>query len=209
MNTSTEPERVYESRHVEIGVGELKQDDYNVNWGRVTGKPKRGTKWIYFTAEQAGRESEVKLLLGTTVTVQRKFETEESQRAQEEHWRSERIEKFLAEWEPTRFAQLEKFTVKFTEWDGLHYDNLQQLIHADAEDRVTGAMVQTLKHRAEQPDFKGYTAEADAYLETLKTRLAANFRGLSHSTSMTSNLLDQALWEAMANLATNKYLWLG
>lgn len=218
MNT-TAPEKITEIKFVTVLASLVHVGDIIATGAErdtIVHSVKVGTKWVEL------RNNIGKLIMrveaATELTVGREFETDESKAARERAFRNEAIRKSVAKKDVN--SNTLKALAALTEQAEKGYiaDSFKTsaLLAAQAEDKVAdgfGAFVTNNVGRVnkETGEVIDETAAWEAYIEVLKERLLGRSydmtRGLSRSTSVVSNVMDDAEREATVEFVRHGGGW--
>lgn len=197
-----EIEATYERRTVTVVVQNVKVGDglaqTDTRW--AVQEVKVGRKWVYIKAEKAGRPDVAKTFefeLDTQVSVERSFETEESQTARTaervESWYQSIIDSF----EPEAPAVLAKLTDEAGKGYAPSSFTMTALIQAQATDLVMGRYIAFVAQGKEHG--KTVTETRELFKASCMERIVRfASSGTSRSTSQMSNLMEDAEAEALA-----------
>ena len=208
MNTTAIeiPEAEYRTEISKVELQDVKKGDTLVTGAQSpvnVHSVKVGTKWVEL------RDVIGKLILraevGTEVSVARDVETDESKERRLRARKNEMIRKAVAERDVNSAQKKALAVINKAVEEGYIVSSFQtaDLIAAQAEDKVydrLGAYItNNVGRELEDGTVIDETAAYEAYRESLKERLLGSYdltRGLSRSTSVVSNLMDDAEREA-------------
>lgn len=216
MNTT--PDKVTEAQFINLDVEDVEIGDLYAVAGKEANiaSVKAGTKWIELRAD--GGKLIARLEVGTKITVVREVETEESKAARKRAFQNETIRKSV-EKKAVNSAQL-KVLAELTEQAQKGYlaDSFKMtaLLAAQAEDEINDGFAAFVTNNVgrvneQTGEVVDETAAYEAYKAMLTKRLIGGgydiTRGLSRSTSMASNLMDDAKREATVEFIRHGAGW--
>lgn len=205
MNTTaTAPE--FRTELLTVKIEDVLKGDTFARAGKekVVHAAKLGTKWVELRDEQGVLI--IRQQVGTTVPVAREVETDESKARRNRALSNETIRKSVAKRDVNTATTkaLAKINEKVAQGYTISSFEMSDLIAAQAEDRVYDRFTAFVTNNVgrvneETGEVVDETAAMEAYREILKDRLIGAFdltRGLSRSTSVVSNIMDDAEREA-------------
>lgn len=205
MNTTaTAPE--FRTELLTVKIEDVLKGDTFARAGKekVVHAAKLGTKWVELRDEQGVLI--IRQQVGTTVPVAREVETDESKARRQRALKNETIRKSVAKRNVNTATTkaLAKINEQVAKGYTISSFEMSDLIAAQAEDRVYDRFTAFVTNNVgrvneETGEVVDETAAMEAYREILKDRLIGAFdltRGLSRSTSVVSNIMDDAEREA-------------
>ena len=182
--------------------GDLFESDTTVGAGTVT-EVKVGRKWVYVTLQFPTFSKVAEVPIGTTVSADRKVETEASKALGTRTWMNRRLVKRLNERSDATTSALANVTHEVETYGAAGYSSITDLLASQAQTMLLHEFVGF----ASSGSFGDLVDAREAFIQVLRRRLLrpTSFRALSRSTSVMSNLLDDVAREADLQFAEEPY----
>jgi hypothetical protein len=172
----------------EIKVGDVYKD-------QEISEVKVGRKWVYLTGETKTFE----LYLGDQVAIQRWVKTDEAKEREALRSREEWIIRQIAGWKPATPKAMESINETVAKNQVFSSFQMADLIAAQANDKVWARYIHAVNYMVEKEEMTFSAAHDKFVAELTKTVLSAAASGSFRSSSVVSNVMDEADVIAMAS----------